>query len=129
MIEASDNGGHRNSSGIAPSDALVLSLFARIDIFAFTIASAVAAGVGMLLATAVLLIAGAPPGAEIGPNLSALSTFWPGYSVTWPGAFVGAFYGGLVGAAVGFLVALFWNFAHLLIVGLAALRFTDLGAH
>lgn len=128
MIEASDNGGHRNS-GIAPSDALVLSLFARIDIFAFTIASGVVAGVGMLLATAVLLIAGAPPGAEIGPNLSALSTFWPGYSVTWPGAFVGGFYGGLTGAAIGFMLGLFWNFAHLLIVGLAALRFTDLEAH
>lgn len=127
MLEASDSGANRKGALNAP-DALVLSLFARIDILAFAVAAGAVAGVAMFLATAALLLAGASPGVEVGSNLSALSTFWPGYSVTWPGAFVGAFYGGLVGAAAGFVVALFWNFAHLLIVGLAALRFTEFGA-
>jgi hypothetical protein len=115
VIEASDTGTSRKSD---LPDALVLSLFARIDILA----------VAMFILTAALLMAGAPPGVEVGSNLSALTTFWPGFSISWPGSIVGAFYAGLSGAAVGFLLALFWNFAHLLIVGLAALRFTELGA-
>jgi hypothetical protein len=127
MLEASDNRVNRKGSLKAP-DALVLSLFARIDILAFAIAAGVVASLAMFLATVSLLLAGAPPGIEVGSNLSALSTFWPGYSVSWPGAFVGAFYGALIGAGAGFVVALFWNFAHLLIVGWAALRFTEFGA-
>lgn len=125
MIEASDTGTSRKSD---LPDALVLSLFARIDILAFAIAAGVVAAVAMFILTAALLMAGAPPGVEVGSNLSALTTFWPGFSISWPGSIVGAFYAGLSGAAVGFLLALFWNFAHLLIVGLAALRFTELGA-
>lgn len=126
MIEATDDGRDRRGD-IAPSEALVLSLFARLDIVAFTIAVAVVAAAAMFVATVALILAGAAPGQEVGPNLSSMATFWPGYSVTWAGAPVGAVYAALFGGAAGFALALFWNFAHLVIIGLATLRFAVFG--
>lgn len=126
MLELSDD--RRSNAEMSPADAVVLSLFARIDIIAFTIAAAAVAALAMFLATAALLVVGAPPGQPVGPHLSALSTFWPGFTVSWTGAPVGAFYAALCGGAAGFMLALFWNFAHLVIVGLAALRFATIGA-
>ena len=64
-------------------------------------------GVGLFAATAWLLIRG---GEHIGQHLSLLNQFFPGYSVTWPGAFVGFFYGAVSGAVVAFCIALIYNF-------------------
>lgn len=100
----------------------ILALFARMDTVAMSIALAVACALGLALATAVLLIAGAPPGVPVGPNLSGLGTFLPGYRVNWPGTLVGAGYGALIGAVAGFAIGTFWNFAHLVFLGTAALR-------
>lgn len=101
---------------------LLLALFARMDTLAMAIAVGVLGGLGLALATAVLLVAGAEPGTPVGPNLAALSTFLPGYSVTWTGALVGAAYGALGGFVAGFLAATFWNFVHLVLLGVVALR-------
>ncbi len=76
----------------------------------------------LFLATAILVIKGAPPGMSVGPNLAALSTFLPGYEVSWFGAIVGAVYGFLVGAFAGFVLAVLWNFTHILFIGFAVMK-------
>lgn len=64
------------------------------------------AGAGLFVATAWLLIKG---GENVGENLSLLGHFFPGYSVTWGGAFIGLFYGILAGAILGYCLALIYN--------------------
>ncbi len=63
-------------------------------------------GVGLAVATAWLVILG---GDEVGPHLGLLRHYFPGYSVTWPGALVGLIYGTLAGAVIGFAVAWVYN--------------------
>ena len=53
------------------------------------------------------LIKGGP---TVGPTLGLLRAYYPGYSVTWPGAFVGFAYGALTGAVLGWCVATLYNF-------------------
>jgi len=101
---------------------MLMALFARLDTIAMTLAMGVVVSLGLFLATAILLIQGAPAGVPVGPNLNALSTFLPGYQVTWPGALTGAFYGFLIGAGVGFVLSVLWNFTHLVFIGFAAIR-------
>jgi hypothetical protein len=103
-------------------DQLTLNLFARFDTLAFALASACVAALIMFLATASLLVIGPAAGRPLGTHLSAFATFWPGYSVSWVGALVGTIYAGLIGGLIGFALAVFWNFCHIVIVGLAALR-------
>lgn len=101
---------------------ILMKAFARIDGTALTVAVAVVCAVGFFLATATLLIKGAPPGIPIGPNLAAFSTFLPGYSVTWTGAAVGAGYAAVVGGVAGWVVAALWNATHFIFIGVAVLR-------
>ncbi len=63
-------------------------------------------GTGLWLATAWLVIRG---GQNVGQHLSLLRFYFPGYTVTWGGAFVGFFYGALTGAIAGFLLAWIYN--------------------
>jgi L-asparagine transporter-like permease len=121
MADPGDEGGYSSA------DKLTLNLFATFDTLAFVIASACVAALVMFLATAVLLVIGPAPGHPVGPHLSALTPFWPGFSVSWIGAIVGAFYAAIGGGLVGLAVAVFWNFTHIVIVGLAVLRRGELG--
>jgi hypothetical protein len=66
------------------------------------------------LATAILLLRGAPPGVEIGPHLSLLGQFLPLYAVSWSGSIVGLVYGFVIGYVIGMLVGLVWNVSHVL---------------
>jgi hypothetical protein len=102
------------------SDLVLMALFARMDTAAISAGMAAAFALGLATATAVLLLAGAPPGVPIGPNLSALGNIFPGYSVTWLGCLVGAAWAGVVGAVTGFLVGTFWNLAHIVSLALIA---------
>lgn len=52
-------------------------------------------------ATAVLLVAG---GSDVGAHLSLLSILFPGYEVSWAGAWIGMLWGGLFGAIAGVLM-------------------------
>lgn len=63
-------------------------------------------GTGLFLATAWLLLQG---GANVGQHLVLLRHYFPGYAVTWPGAFLGFFYGTLVGGILGYLLAFVYN--------------------
>lgn len=100
----------------------LMALFARLDNVAFGAAMGAVFGLGLFIVTAVLLLQGAPPGVPIGPNLSALVTFLPGYGMSWIGAVIGGLYGVVYGFGVGFLITIFWNLSHLLFVGAAVLR-------
>jgi hypothetical protein len=63
-------------------------------------------GTGLFVATAWLVAAG---GVDVGLHLGLLNNFFPGYRVTWPGAFIGFFYGAMSGAIVGWSVAWVYN--------------------
>jgi uncharacterized membrane protein YhaH (DUF805 family) len=63
-------------------------------------------GTGLFVATIGLL---ARRGHDVGRHLRLLSNFFPGYSVTWPGAFIGFFYGALSGVIIGWSVAWVYN--------------------
>jgi hypothetical protein len=71
---------------------------------AMGIALGIVAGGLLWLATAILLLKGGYP---VGPNLWLLSQFLAGYSVTWPGAFIGLAWGFALGYIAG------WSFAAL----------------
>lgn len=101
---------------------LAMVIFARLSVAGAAAAAAACGALAMALATFALLIKGAPPGVPIGPHLSGLATFLPGYSVTWAGGLLGTVYGLLLGALAGFVLALLWNLAHILALGVMALR-------
>ena len=108
------------------NDFVFMALFARMDNIAMAAGVSVLFALGLACATAVLLLLGAPPGVPIGPNLSALGNILPGYQVTWFGALIGAAWASLIGAITGFLIATFWNFAHIVFTGLSALSYPHL---
>lgn len=64
------------------------------------------AGTGLFVATIWLVIRG---GSNVGLHLGLLRNYFPGYSVTWSGAFVGFAYGVVAGAAVGWSLAWIYN--------------------
>jgi hypothetical protein len=63
-------------------------------------------GCGLFVATAWLLVRGGP---QMGQHLSLLRNYFPGYSVTWPGALLGFLYGALIGALLGWTIASIYN--------------------
>jgi hypothetical protein len=63
--------------------------FARLDSVALGAGVGTFLGGGICAATVVLLAKG---GNHIGPKLSLLSQFFPGYSVTWTGSLIGFFF-------------------------------------
>jgi len=97
-------------------EMIVTWAFARLDGRAFAVASAAIAALLLFVLTLALVIKGAPPGVPVGPHLAKLAVFFPGYTVTFVGAFVGALYAGVVGAATGWILAIVWNFAHSLVL-------------
>lgn len=80
----------------------IVRLRARVMAMVFGMVS----GTGLFLATVTLL---ARRGDDVGPHLALLNNFFPGYTVTWPGAFIGFAYGALSGAIIGWSVAWIYN--------------------
>ena len=85
---------------------LIRVAIVRLRTRVMAIACGTAGGTGLFVATAWLL---ARRGIDVGLHLGLLNNFFPGYSVTWPGAFVGFFYGALSGAIIGWSVAWIYN--------------------
>ena len=82
---------------------ILSAVFAKMDVIALALAAGVLFSLALFLATAVLLLQSVPENYPVGPHLSALADYLPGYSVSWPGTLVGAFYGFFVGCVAGFV--------------------------
>jgi hypothetical protein len=89
-------------SKLQKTDELIIQTFARIDGVALGASCGILFGGGVFVATIILLIKG---GHVIGPNLSLLSQYFVGYSVTWSGSIVGAVYGLVTGFIAGWTLA------------------------
>jgi len=98
--------------------AISVALFARMDGAATAVALGAVLALLLFAGTGTLLIRGAIDGGPVGPNLAALGTYLPGYSVSWFGGIVGALYGFGAGAVAGYAIATLWNLAHLLYLGI-----------
>ena len=102
--------------------AILMAAFARMDVVAFAIATGVIVALAIFSATVILVIKGAPPGWEVGPHLSLLGVYLPGYSVSYAGSVVGALYGLLIGSLLGTIIATLWNLTHLLYISAIVIR-------
>ncbi len=83
-------------------DELIEAAFAKLDPLALGVAVGAVGGAGLFLATALLLLKG---GSLVGPNLSLLGQYFPGFRPTWTGAFIGFMEAGAVGFVIGFITA------------------------
>ncbi len=85
---------------------VLLKTLSRANEQGWGIAVGMLAASGLFLATIVLVIKGGP---NPGPHLSLLGIYFPGYSVSWPGAFIGFVYAFVAGYAAGRTVAVLYN--------------------
>jgi hypothetical protein len=81
-------------------------LFAPIDKRAFGLAIGITSALALALTTAVDLLVAKP---WLGLNL--LGNYFAGYSVSWPGVFIGAGWALAVGFVAGWLLAFLRNFS------------------
>ncbi len=79
---------------------------ARIKAVALALVCGLIGGVGLFVMTIWLVIQDGP---QTGQHLQLLSNFFIGYSVTWPGAFVGLLYGAMTGGVVGWAIGQIYN--------------------
>lgn len=79
---------------------------ARIKADALALVCALIGGVGLFAMTVWLVIKGGP---GAGQHLQLLSNYFIGYSVTWPGAFVGLVYGIVAGGVIGWAIGTIYN--------------------
>src|SRR6185295_17338006 len=84
----------------------LMSTLARANERGWGIAFGLLLGVGLFLATIVLVLKG---GDHPGPHLSLLRVYFPGYSVTVIGSAVGFVYAFVVGYALGRTIATLYN--------------------
>jgi hypothetical protein len=105
---------------------ILSAVFAKMDVPALAVAVGVLGSILFFLATAILLLQTVPENYPVGPHLSALADYLPGYSVTWGGTMVGAFYGFLGGAIAGFSAAVYWNIAHYVALGVMLISSAEL---
>lgn len=70
------------------------------------LALGITSGLAIFVATNCLVIKG---GDVVGPHLGLLSQFFFGYSVTFPGSFIGMAYGFLLGYVSGWVIAVVYN--------------------
>ena len=105
---------------------ILAAVFAKMDVPALTIAVGVLCAAILFLATAILLVQENPANHPVGPHLSALADYLPGYSVSWVGTILGGVYGFLAGALVGFFAAAYWNLAHYFALGVMLVKSVEL---
>ena len=80
----------------------------RLNSKAWGVATGLLAGLSLLTATLFLVFKG---GEHVGQHLGLLSVYFPGYSVTLGGAFVGFVYLFVIGYALGRLIGFVYNVA------------------
>jgi hypothetical protein len=85
---------------------LVRRAFEQTSEQGWGLALGVVGALGLFVATIWLVIKGGP---VVGPRLALLSVYFPGYSVTWTGAFIGAAYMFFLGYGAGRVIATIYN--------------------
>jgi hypothetical protein len=83
-----------------------LNTLLRLNARAWGIAIGLLLGAGLFIATVLLIMKG---GQTVGPHLSLIGSYLPGYSVTWGGAFVGFVYLFVIGYAIGRIIGGVYN--------------------
>ncbi|MEO5800907.1 MAG: hypothetical protein ABIZ70_12320 [Gemmatimonadales bacterium] len=78
----------------------------RLNSQAWGVSFGMLLGLGLFIATVVLVVKG---GDNVGAHLNLLSVYFPGYRVTWPGAFLGFVYAFVLGYALGRIVGTVYN--------------------
>ncbi|HYR96708.1 MAG TPA: hypothetical protein VEM57_08215, partial [Candidatus Binatus sp.] len=89
-------------------EAALARAFAKLDRVAFGAAIGTVSGVGLALATAILVVRG---GSAVGPHLVLLAQYFPGYRVTPAGIVIGLAWGVVGGFSAGWMFALVRNTA------------------
>jgi len=84
----------------------IRSTLARLNARAWGIAIGLLLGGGLFLATIFLVARGGP---NVGQHLILLREFFPGYSVTIGGSFIGFVYGFVLGYAIGRIIGVVYN--------------------
>jgi len=79
---------------------------ARLNARAWGIALGLLFGGGLFIATMVLIVKGGP---NVGEHLQLLRAYFPGYSVTILGSFIGFVYGFVLGYALGRVIGMVYN--------------------
>jgi hypothetical protein len=87
-------------------DRQVTQTLLQLNARAWGIATGLLAGGGLFIATNILVLKGGYP---VGPHLSLLSIFFPGYRVTFAGSLVGFVYAFVLGYAVGRIIGTVYN--------------------
>jgi hypothetical protein len=90
----------------ASNSSTVQASLLRLNARAWGISTGLLLGGGLFLATIFLVIRGGP---TVGQHLSMLRIFFPGYSVTWLGAFVGFVYAFVIGYGLGRIIGSVYN--------------------
>lgn len=79
---------------------------ARLNARAWGVALGLLCGIGLFLATNILLLKGGP---VVGPHLALLGAYLPGYRVTFAGSLIGLGYGIVIGYGAGWLMGRVYN--------------------
>ena len=90
----------------ATNSSTVQASLMRLNARAWGISTGLLLGSGLFLATVFLVIRGGP---RVGQHLAMLRVFFPGYSVTWLGAFVGFVYAFVLGYGLGRIIGSVYN--------------------
>jgi len=90
----------------AREEQLLLRAVARLNANVLGIVLGLLFGGLLFVATILLLLKGGP---EPGPHLSLLSQYFPGYSVTIAGAFLGFLYAAIIGYVAGYAIGVIYN--------------------
>jgi protoporphyrinogen oxidase len=94
--------------GRATAEEVIAAAFARLDPVALGVSVGVLAALGVVVATAILLVKGGP---HLGRNLSLLSQYFPGFRMTWPGALIGCAEAAAAGFGLGYVTAQLRNWS------------------
>lgn len=87
-------------------ELLLRNQVARLNARANAIALGLMMGLSLFIATNFLVIKG---GMNVGAHLSLLSIYFPGYTVSFPGSFIGFIYAFVLGYGLGRLVSGVYN--------------------
>jgi hypothetical protein len=88
------------------SDEMIDAAFAKLDPIALGASVGFVSGIGLFLASAILLIKG---GEVVGPTLSLIGHYLFGFEVSWTGALIGAAEAAFGGFLLGYFTAAFRN--------------------